>query len=153
MKYKHRILEIFKDSPEDILAMTVAELVEKCSKEVDAEKKIKLDADNKIIEEFTGAYIKVREDDGTFGLEVDYIRIDEIKTGSRNTDWEQLYNIKGEKVQFSNINNALRELDFRVGDSFTAKELEGVEIITKEDYEHAKTQLENINKIIDKVKK
>jgi hypothetical protein len=152
MKYKHRILEIFKDSPEDILAMTVAELIEKFSKEIEADKKATLKANNSIIENFTGVYIKVREDDGTFGLEVDYIRIDEIKAGSMDTDWNQLYNIKGEKVQFCNINNALVELNFKCQNSMSADELMGAEVIAKEDYEHAKLQLEKVNEIIEKVK-
>ena len=152
MRNKVRILDLLKDAPDDILKLTVSELIEKFSKEIEADKKATLKANNSIIENFTGVYIKVKEDDGTFGLEVDYIRIDEIKAGSMDTDWNQMYDIKGEKVQFCNINNALVELNFECRHSMSAEELRSAEVILKLDYEYAKIQLNNINKIIDKVK-
>ena len=150
---KHRILKALKDAPEDIKSMTVGALVDKWTKEQEKQDKEELDANNKIIEEFSGVYIKVR-DENVFGPEVSYIRIDEISVGSMTTDWERLYDIKGEKVQFSNVNNALIELGSAKNreDHLSAKELRDAEIITKEDFETAHNHLKTINEIIDKVK-
>lgn len=152
MRNRRRIVEMLKDAPEDIKAMTVAELIEKFSKEIELDEKAELDENNKVIKSFTGVYIKFKEDNGNFGLDVDYIRIDKIKTGSKDTDWNQLFDIKGEKVQFSNICNAVRELNYGAYSSMSTDELMGAEVITKEDYEHAKLQLEKANEIIEKAK-
>jgi len=148
MKNKSRIWRMLKDAPEDIKSITVAQLVDKFGKELEAERKAKLSNDDKVCSDFTGVYIKVRDEDATFGLDVDYIRIDSIKPGSMDTEWEQLYDVIGEKVQFSNIKNALRDCN----DNMSADELYGAEVITKEIFDHAKTQLELANEIIDKIK-
>lgn len=150
---KHRILKALENAPDEIKSMTVEALIDKLAKEQEKQKKEELDANNKVIKEFSGVYIKTR-DENVFGLEVSYIRIDKISVGSMTTDWERMYNIKGEKVQFCNINNALIELGSSKNreDHLSAKELRGAEIITKEDFETAHNHLKTINAIIDKVK-
>jgi len=82
MRNKSRILEMLKDAPEDIKKLTVAELIERLTKDQEKTNKEELHANNKVIEEFTGVYIKIRDEDAAFGVYVDYIRINENKNAS-----------------------------------------------------------------------
>jgi len=150
--HKGRIIELFKNAPEDVLSLTVSQLLEKLQKDVDQERKEQKDKEGAICGRFKGQYIKLRDEDGIFGnLEVEYIFIEDIEPGSFTTDHERSYNIKGLSISFWGGHASYREM--KMGDchdSKVFKELDEAIIISKEDFDNAKSKHDEIIEIIKK---
>jgi len=155
VKNKARILDLLKDASADVKSMSVGQLVEKLSKELESEKKEEREACEKVCISFKDSYIKVfKHEGGLFGDEVIYVHITNIKPGSFTTDYERTFDIEGYKITFSDkFNNSMY---MKFGDThncMTSKSLENAEKITVEDYKEAEKQLMAIKSIVDKIKK
>ena len=148
MKYKARILDLLKDAHEDVLSMSVEQLIEKLTGDVEQDKKEELEECNKVCEKYAGIYLRMSDNDTLFGPRTEYIRIGEIKPGSFTTDFDRVYDIQGHSVSFSLIHNVSKDLvSGHAHDCMTQDELDGATIIKKEEYEDALRQLSAISEL------
>lgn len=150
----NRLLELLKQAPEDIRSLTVEELIDRLQVEVNAQKKERDDADKAICEKFNGTYIKFSDPDGLFGEEMTYMSIESIKPGTYTTDWERVFFIEGTRIFFSNGFTGARPIKpSDAGDSMEEYRLNDATIITKKEFDEALAQCEQVNSLIDKMRK
>jgi len=150
---KFIVLRALKSASEDIKSMTVRELIDKLSKTHQEEKEKEEKENERICKEFRGSYLKFKIVDGTFGDETKYIYIEDIKPGSMTADYERLFDIKGQRINFSDVITS--HVEMKMGDtrdSMLGEALERGEKISKEDFEQAKKECEKIRGLIDKMK-
>lgn len=149
--HKSRIIELFKNAPEEIKSMKVSDLLDKLQKDVDEENKVQLELESSICEKFKGKYLKVFTKDGLFGHhDIDYIFIKNIGPGSYDTNYERGYHISGDVFHVSKNHFVKRELKWgHASDDMTVKELESAVIITKEEFDEVDRKHKSFEKMIN----
>ena len=152
--HKSRIIELFKNAPDEIKSLTVAQLLERFQIEVDAEREEQSKLEATICDRFRGKYLKFRDENGPFdSLKVEYIFIEDIKPGSLTTEHKRSYDLSGKRVLFWNNHASYKDLEMgHVYDSKMGKELEEATIISKEEFDSAKEKYDEITEIIKNIK-
>lgn len=115
--------------------LTVEDLIEKLQSEQDKVEKEEQARINNYRTKYRECYLKEIDEDSIFGKTLNVYYIMRLEGTDKNTDWETLYHISGNKLSFSPRDINFRGLNpQRVEDTFTEKELDSMKAITKEDY-------------------
>ena len=115
--------------------LTIAQL----KKAIEADEILAKQKDNEEIEkvkkQFTNVFLKQKVNCTIFGETLKVYHLKEYARSERNTDWELLYYFEGSKMSFSHRDIYKAEFNTdRAGNSFSAKELEEMTVITKTEY-------------------
>jgi len=147
---KHRVLQALEGIPEELGSMSIDDAKDMLKTELDEEKSKQDKIEKAVCDKYVGKFIKKFDEKGLFGkIEVEYIRIDEIKPGSMTTEWNRCYDIKGEVVNFAGHFHGMRNMEpGHASDSMTESQLNSCEIITEDQYNEAVKKHAEIEKII-----
>lgn len=130
-------------------SLTLAELIEKLETE-QKEAIIKEEEDfHKIRHEYKNTYFKIIDEHSLFGDTLRVYYIEDIVNKAKNTDWEDMYYIKGTRISFSKRDvHLINKSGKDVNDSLSIKELKNMEEITSvEFYKY----LDEYHKILEKL--
>jgi len=135
----NRLIEKLEKYPPDLTVKEVIDLIEKR----DREGKIALDVlIQEVKNKYENSYLKIHKKGDLFGDEVKFFYISEIVSAEKSSNWENIFRIKGFRILFSKCFLNTKEFDGGgdVYNTMSHKELESMEIITKEEYvSHLKT--------------
>jgi len=114
---------------------TIAQL----KKAIEADEKLAKEKEDKglqkIKEKYQNTYLKYIDEDNIFGKTLNVVHLKEYVRSERTTDWELIYYFEGREISFSENNLFYKVFDTnRCSNSFSAKELKVMEIITEEEY-------------------
>jgi hypothetical protein len=89
----------------------------------------------KVKKQFSNVYLKQKVEHTLFGKILKVYHLKEYVRSERTTDWELIYYFEGSKMSFSlrDVYNANFNTD-RADNSFSAKELEEMTVISKTEY-------------------
>jgi len=126
-------------------SLTVKELIAKLEQENKAKEAKNEETKKKVIEAYSGKFLKVYDPHGLFGESLDIYKIDELKFTSYNTEYEMLYGFNGTKISFSKRDLSM----FDISSSecryhFSEKDLKEATIIGLEEYQTYVEEYERI---------
>ena len=115
--------------------LTVEDLIEKLQSEQDKVKKEEQARIDSYCTKYKECYLKEVDEDSIFGKTLNVYYIMRLEGAGKNEDFETFYYVSGNKLSFSPRDINFRGLNpQRVDNSFTEKELDSMQVITKEDY-------------------
>jgi hypothetical protein len=131
--------------------LTIAQVKEAIEADEISAKKKETEEIEKVKSVYQNTYLKYIEDN-IFRKTLNVIHLKEFARSERTTDWELIYYFEGREISFSENNLFYKVFNTdRCSNSFFAKELEEMEIITEEEflnyenkYKKIKTELENL---------
>lgn len=127
--------------------LTVQELIEKLKSEQDQIKQEEQTRFDSYRTKYKESYLKEIDEDSIFGKTLNVYYIMRLEGAGKNTDWETFYHISGNKLSFSPKDINFRGLNpQRVQDTFTEKQLDSMQIITKDEYEQHESKYYQITK-------
>lgn len=141
------ILKQLEKLSQDVIELTVSAMKYNFEKEVQEYEVAKKRAEEALIKEFSGAYLKRRTDDSMFGVKLEILHVTSLQFETYDTEYEKLYQCKGELMRFSNINVHKRDLDTS-RESFSEKDLRSCEIISKEEFDKYEAKLNELEIIL-----
>jgi hypothetical protein len=127
--------------------LTVQELIEKLKSEQDQIKQEEQTRFDSYRTKYKESYLKEIDEDSIFGKTLNVYYIMRLEGTGKNTDWGTFYYISGNELSFS-----LKDINFRglnpqrVQDTFTEKQLDSMQIITKEEYKEYESKYYQITK-------
>lgn len=152
---KRRILELVEKLDKGISKYSILEMSEIFQKEIDGHDKQVKEEEDKTIKEFKNIYLKVfTSDGGLFGDELEIFYITTIEPECYNTDYIRMYKCKGLRTSFNDLNVSKRGLGGNVHDLKSEKELRGMTVIAKEEYDKYEEKYQSFKDLLkDIVKK
>jgi len=142
-----RLLKILEEYDKDL---TICELVSKLKTEQIEKEQNKLDTINLYRNKYKNVYLREVDEDSIFGRTVNVYYIMRLEGTGMNDRWETFYHVSGNILSFSRRDINFRGLDpQRVDNTFTGKELDRMDIITKKEYNK---YLKKYNKIVEELK-
>lgn len=127
--------------------LTVKQLIEKLQSE---ESKVKQEQQNRINSyrtKYRESYLKEIDEDCIFGKTLNVYYIMRLEGTGKTEDFETIYYVSGNKLSFSPKDINFRGLDpQRVRDTFTEKQLDSMQVITKEEYKNYESKYYQITK-------
>lgn len=125
-----------KHADDDMLNMTLTDLIEKYNKELDDEQKIQDKNDAKVANKYENKYLKIFPED-IFGKELKVIHITKLTPDGYDTDYNRLYEISGTYISFCDTGRVYSntfENDTQ-SSTFSEAELEQYTFISKKEYD------------------
>jgi hypothetical protein len=133
---KRQLLRAIGELKDDLGNLTLNEIVDKFTSDVNKIDKETEKKEQEVIQEFTDVYLRYFEQDKRiFGDQVNFFHIKELKTSSFTDQWERTYLLSGERFWFSKHDFNYREFDSSVYSVYTEKQLRKCVKITKDEYE------------------
>jgi hypothetical protein len=129
--------------------MTIGELVNSIEKKNKEQEDKNALIRKTVIDNYTGKYIKIHEENGIFGESLEIYKIDSIKSVGYDTDYNELYGIKGTKISFSKRDLSMYKVKGECSDSFSYANLQQATLIQYENYVE---YLDEYNKITTTLK-
>lgn len=127
--------------------LTVQELIEKLQFKQDQIKQKEQDVIDSYRTKYKESYLKEIDEDSIFGKTLNVYYIMRLEGTGKNEDWETFYHISGNKLSFSPRDINFRGIDpQRVDNTFTGKELDSMQVITKEEYKQYELKYYQITK-------
>lgn len=127
--------------------LTIQELIEKLESEQDQIKKEEQARIDSYRIKYKESYLKEIDEDSIFGKTLNVYYIMRLEGTGKTTDYETFHHISGNKLSFSPKDINFRGLDpQRVRDTFTEKQLDSMQVITKEEYKNYESKYYQITK-------
>lgn len=127
--------------------LTVQELIERLQSEQDKVEQEEQGRIDSYRTKYKESYLKKIDEDSIFGKTLNVYYIMRLEGTGKNEDWETFYHISGNKLSFSPRDINFRGLDpQRVQDTFTEKQLDSMQVITKEEYKQHELKYYQITK-------
>jgi len=136
IRKSRQLIEILENSDID-KNMSVKDLLEKASSNIEKYEENLIKQDNKVIKRYTNVYLKFHDNDSRFGAtELSVMYIKSINPESYTDRWERTYALNGDIYNFNSIMGVNhREFESgHVNSSYTEKQLKEYTQIPEEEY-------------------
>lgn len=150
---KSQILRLL-DKMGGVSNMTVDDMVSLFKRDVNSHNELIKASEQAVIDRFSNLYLKRFHVHRFFGEEMEVIELKGLELSDLTDEYERLYSLIGNAIIFNKINvqkKVLNEKSDSQYDSRTKKDLEGYEIITKEEFDSYDAKYELISGEISKI--
>lgn len=132
------------------MSMTITELKSKLSEDTNKYDVAKQENEQKVIKDFDGVFLKLYEEDGTFGDSLDVLYISKLRLDGYNTEYDRLYSCDGEMITFGGIGVNINELT-GMNKLMSEEKLRSYTKISQKEYNQLKTEAVNLNTRLNKI--